>query len=505
MGGLMRHLTILSFALIVLFSLQHVQARICQIPADSSTIQACVNGAVNSDTVLVADGTYTGDGNRNIDFGGKLIVVMSENGPEFTTIDCEGNGGEFHRGFRFQNGEDSTAKVEGFTITDGHITGYGGAILCVESSSPTIRNCIITDNNAYGGGGICCDQSSPTISYCTIVSNAAVCYWSDSGSHKITGKTTDGKRTPDGCGGGILCMNSSNPVISNCYIGANVASFSMAQGSGAGISCLGSSPIITDCTIESNGWSSFINLGGGISCWEYSSPTITNCAIRYNYAGKGGGIACQSSSPEINYCAITGNTVYAGGGGIDCWDSSLLTIVNCTITRNTAPNGGGIFCYDCDPYTLIKHTILWNDDPDEIYLYSGVPPVLAVTYSDIEGGWPGIGNIDCDPLFCYPDTDNYYLAENSCCVGAGQGGVDIGAFGVRCDAIYTCGDANGDLSVDIADVIYLINYLFIEGPLPECEPITACADVNLDGEVDIADVMYLINYLFISGPEPCNP
>ena len=66
-----------------------------------------------------------------------------------------------------------------------------------------------------------------------------------------------------------------------------------------------------------------------------------------------------------------------------------------------------------------------------------------------------------------------------------------------------CGDANGDQKIDIADVVHLINYLFIGGPPPECNPITACGDVNLDGEVNIADVVYLLNYLFLGGPPPC--
>jgi hypothetical protein len=68
-----------------------------------------------------------------------------------------------------------------------------------------------------------------------------------------------------------------------------------------------------------------------------------------------------------------------------------------------------------------------------------------------------------------------------------------------------CGDANGDGEIDIEDVVYLINYLFISGPPPQCQPSTACGDVNKDGQVNIADVVYLINYLFIHGPEPCNP
>jgi hypothetical protein len=63
-----------------------------------------------------------------------------------------------------------------------------------------------------------------------------------------------------------------------------------------------------------------------------------------------------------------------------------------------------------------------------------------------------------------------------------------------------CGDVNGDKQIDIGDVVYLINYLFVHGPAPN--PIEH-GDVNRDGIVDIADVIYLINYLFMGGPPPC--
>ena len=94
------------------------------VPGDSSTIQAGINGAEVSDTVLVADGVYTGAGNKNIDFLGKAIVVRSENGPDVTIIDCEGENEV--RGFHFCNREGSDTKLEGFTVQHGyhnHVVG----------------------------------------------------------------------------------------------------------------------------------------------------------------------------------------------------------------------------------------------------------------------------------------------------------------------------------------------------------------------------------------------
>jgi hypothetical protein len=82
-----------------------------------------------------------------------------------------------------------------------------------------------------------------------------------------------------------------------------------------------------------------------------------------------------------------------------------------------------------------------------------------------------------------------------------EAGVD--AYDVK---VYECGPARGDVNNDklrdVADVIYLINYLYKSGPEPACSPIPSCGDVNKDTLVDVSDVIYLINYLFKSGPPP---
>ena len=114
-----------------------------RVPSEQPTIQTGIDASVQGDTVLVAEGTYTGTGNKNLDYGGRAITVLSENGPEYTIIDCENSG----RGFCFDSGEDSFARLEGFTICHGNVGNVGGGIRCYDSS-PIITNCTVSNNTA---------------------------------------------------------------------------------------------------------------------------------------------------------------------------------------------------------------------------------------------------------------------------------------------------------------------------------------------------------------------
>ncbi len=147
--------------------------RAWSVPAEVATIQAAIDLACDGDTILVADGTYTGTGNRDLDFGGKAIVVRSETGdPSTCIIDCDGSELDEHRGFLFNSGEDSTSVVMGFTIRNAYMDTYTGAAFeCSNGSSPTITYCVMAENTSLRGPALNCSDSSPIVSHCTIVDN----------------------------------------------------------------------------------------------------------------------------------------------------------------------------------------------------------------------------------------------------------------------------------------------------------------------------------------------
>lgn len=113
-------------------------------------ILEAVSAATNGDTVLVLDGTYTGVGNRDISFGGRLITVRSESGPEDCVVDLAGASGS--GAFLFQSGETEEAVLDGLAITGGWgmLAGTG---IRVNDAAPMLKGCVFSENFAFWGGG----------------------------------------------------------------------------------------------------------------------------------------------------------------------------------------------------------------------------------------------------------------------------------------------------------------------------------------------------------------
>lgn len=137
---------------------------------DFPTIQSAINAAAPGDTVALADGTYLGNGNRDLDFLGKAITVKGLSGdPELAIIDCQGSVGEPHRGVYFHSNESSFSLLRDVTITNGDVPDDGAGALC--ESSPRIENCRFVLNHAERGAGVFCDGGSPEIVDCTFHRN----------------------------------------------------------------------------------------------------------------------------------------------------------------------------------------------------------------------------------------------------------------------------------------------------------------------------------------------
>ncbi len=136
-------------AVLLLTPLTAAVADTLRVPSEYATIQAAIDASVDGDVVEIDDGTYTGTGNKDLDFVGKAITVRSASGdPALCIIDCENDG----RGFYFHNAEGPDSIVLGLTITNGSASS-GGGVYCRDFSSPALTNCTISGNSASNGGG----------------------------------------------------------------------------------------------------------------------------------------------------------------------------------------------------------------------------------------------------------------------------------------------------------------------------------------------------------------
>ncbi len=382
-------------------------------------------------------------------------------------------------------GLDNTAILDGFIITGGFASGPGafhvdgGGMHNRPYNSPSIRNCLFTNNSAQGdGGGIFNDTASPTIMNCTFSFNRSGYFGGGIGNYyhsnaTISDCTFRENRSP--YGGGVCNNYYSSAVVTNSTFVDNAAE------SGAGLhNHCDSNSTIADCRFAGNDAS---GSGGGMangSC----TPTINGCFFADNLArgkdlnGGGGMYNYGSSSPIVSNCAFSTNTASNFGGGIYNHTSGSPDIVNCTMYGNTANNNGGAV-YNRESTPSIVNSILWNNDAqyagDEIYNWASFP---IVTYCDVTGGYPGEGNISGTPMFVNAGSKDFHLPPYSPCIDTGSN-----------SAIWDLGIAE-DFEGDDRVVCYRVDMGVDEWSLD------SCYDRNDTGKIEYAEMVdALTDYL----------
>jgi hypothetical protein len=343
------------------------------------------------DEIWVAAGTYkpTGDSDRSVTFqmesGVAIYGGFPAAGGDWEDRDLETNISILSGDIAVEEnsadnsyhvvtgtGVDGTAILDGFTISDGNANAepvphiYGGGMY-ISDGNPTLNNLVFYANTAAYGGG--------------------------------------------------MFNLGGNPILTNVVFSANIASES-----GGGMYNYQCSPVLINVTFSEN-----TSLWGGGIYNNYSSPEIINATFFGNIApfgnyGRGGGMYNDHSSPILTNATFSGNTARFGGGMFNAYLSNP-TLAYVTFTGNTADlsytNGGGVSNQeDCNP--TITNSIFWNNQPDQIS--NSWNSSTEVTYSVVQGGYSGEGNISGDPLLQSLVNNGGFTQTHA--LGAGSPAID---------------------------------------------------------------------------------
>jgi hypothetical protein len=339
---------------------------------DFPTIQVAIDAVAPGDTIALTDGTFRGDGNRDLDPSGKDVVIRSQSGhPENCVIDCQGSESDPHRGFSFESWESAAMIVEGLTVCHGwgpfnaYDQNVGGAVLC-DFALPTLQDCIFSDNGAVFGGAIMLSgPSQPLIRRCTFTGNRA----------EIDAACIDSK-------------NTSAPRIEDCLFAGNTSD----------------------------------HRAGVMLADDYASPVILGCTFYNNHATDTGGGAsgCGSADPLFRRCTFADNSAATGGAGISCSCSADALLESCIIAFSSS--GPAVTALNQSTVTLSCCDLYGNAGGDWV---GAIAEQCGVA-----------GNFSEDPLFCdHAAGDLRVDGESPCLPRNHPQGMEcniIGAWGVGC-------------------------------------------------------------------------
>jgi hypothetical protein len=263
------------------------------------TIQAAVLAAASGDIVELGNGTYTGDGNRDIVFNGKSITVRSAAGdPALCVMDCDG---PTHRGFHLDASFLPGQRLEGITITGGLDTFGGGAMRCEGSAPMTIVDCVLTGNQDADRAGavFIVGTGQTTFIRCRLENNMAQ------------------------VGGAVWCEGASSSRFEDCLFIGNLASD--AAGGACCVTSLASADFV-GCIFSGNTGLS----GGGVAC-AYGSVTLQDCTFTGNAATHGSAVISAGSPVPVENCLVAFNP---GGESFYCQAGGEFALTCCDLYGN---------------------------------------------------------------------------------------------------------------------------------------------------------------------------
>ena len=370
------------------------KAAVLNVPGDYATIQEAIVEAYYGDTVMVAAGVYS----ENINLLGKPITVMSEEGADQTTID----GSAVASTVTFSSGETLSTVLQGFTITNGSTT-YGGGIHCT-SSSPTIREVVVTGNQAdYGGGLYLQNASAPSLEFVEVAGNqakwgAGICSWFASPvlvNSIVSGNSADSP----GIGGGLYVAESSNLTITNTIVASNTS-----VGDGGGMCVAGGSNLVDSANnVFADNASG--GDGGGIAVGGCDlTETIQNSILWGNQASEGAQLSLEfGATVSVAYCDMEG-----GQGEVYVSSSSTLNWLEGMIDVDPEFETGLLSDYHLAASSLCIDAgnpgTEWNDPEDPASPGYALWPALGTVTNDMgayggggAGLWTGISEPEGGP------------------------------------------------------------------------------------------------------------
>ena len=309
----------LFFLLVIGLVAPSAYATIIHVPADSTTIQAGLNGAAVGDTVLVADGVWTGSGNVDLDTLGKSLLLASASGDTaLCHIDCGGTELEPRRGFLFTSGEDSTTVVRGFTIENGW-AATGGAVKC-DGGSPKFVGCRLTGNTAAVGAGLYVgDSSTCVVDSCGIIGNFGDGIYLGWATIRVRHSDIGGSQG-HGVGTAADWFGPGAMIFDDCRIVDNTGS--------------GIHNASTICELFLNGVT--LNDNGGWGLWSYNNDVVgtvaDSCVVQRNGLG---GLYLHDMVSVIHEVEVSDNR----GPGISVFGYGGINFSECTVFDN---DGSGI-------------------------------------------------------------------------------------------------------------------------------------------------------------------